>query len=84
MIEIEIEIKIKIRIQIEIEIEIEIEIRSNIFPGLKQYLISKSNLCGLVFNVWWGHTWCFGVSLFCGLVMPQLTEGQRFVLAHNI
>ena len=23
---------------------------------------------GLVFNVWWGHTWCFGVvSLFHGM-----------------
>ena len=39
----------------------------------------KSNLCQLVFNVWWDHTWCFGasfccfgVSLFRGLVMPRL------------
>ena len=29
----------------------------------------KSNLCQLVFNVWWGHTWCFNVW-FRGLVMP--------------
>ena len=25
----------------------------------------KSNLCQLVFNVWWGHTWCFGDSFRC-------------------
>ena len=41
----------------------------------------KSNLCWLVLNVLWGHTWCFdasfryfGVWLFCCLVMP-FSEG---------
>ena len=25
----------------------------------------KSNLCWLVFNVWWDHTWCSSVSFDC-------------------
>ena len=50
------------------------KIRSNNFLGLirpETMFYLKSNLSLLVFNVWWGHTWCFGASLFRNVLTKQ-------------
>ena len=58
-------------IEIKIRIQFKTEVRSNNVFGLirpKKIFNLKSNLCQLVFNVCWGHTWCFGALFHCFVV----------------
>ena len=49
----------------------------------------KSNLCRLVFNVWWGHRWCFGALFRCFAVwlfsnVPLIDNDIRHHSGQNV